>query len=893
MNFRKQILLIIFFALIGPIGLLYGITLNSILGNSSQLEQRDARQNVERVVEDISRETVNLMSKSGDWANWDDAYNFMRDKNPNFVKSNITANAFLSLNLNFILFVDPTQRIVTGQGFDRIQAKSIDIPDSLRSQLNSNGLLKPAAPNGNINALGVLILPDNSLPLLLVSRQILTSETKGPSRGTLIFARYLDNYTISHPATTTKLSITIRRFDDPQLPPDFQTARTKLSQDRHAFISPLNNDEISGYTSVDDIYGKPALLLRVDTPRDIHKQTLSNLLYLLISLVVVVVVFGTVFGGLALSLFRKLEQYLSELSQSQQELFRAKELAEITLYSIGDAVISTNAKGEVEQLNPIAEKLTGWTTNEARGVPISEVFWIVDEYTRDHIVGPVETALREARVTELDINTVLLSRDGREFAIDESAAPILNAEGEVIGAVLTFRDVVSERAMENLLSWEASHDPLTNLVNRREFERCLRQALAIAKIQDKQHILAYLDLDRFKVVNDTCGHLAGDELLCQVAALMQTKMRKTDTLGRLGGDEFGIIFYECPADKAQHLAEEIRQVIQEFRFIWENKTFNIGVSIGLVEISALSLDVANIMSTADAACYSAKEAGWNQIRFYKSDDRELIKQRQQMQWLPKINQALVENHFRLYFQSITPLNRNPSNQDRPGRANPLPQKHCEILLRLIDEDKKIVPPMTFIPTAERFKLMPAIDRWVISTLFSMLDSHFKSNPNGKTNKLSSKYSVNLSGASINEVDFIDFVCEQFDIYKIPPQIICFEITETVAISHLNRAIKLMHTLKDMGCQFSLDDFGSGMSSFTYLKALPINYLKIDGSFVKNIDNDSVAEAIVASINRIAHEMGIQTIAEFVSSEAILQKISTLGVDFAQGHIIDQPRPLIL
>ncbi|WP_019498301.1 EAL domain-containing protein [Pseudanabaena sp. PCC 6802] len=891
MIFRKQILLIIFFTLIGPIGLLYGIALNIILESSSQLEQRDVRQNVERLLQAVSNETATLNSKSGDWANWDDAYNFMQDKNPNFVKSNIHAQAFLSLKLNFILFVDPANRLIAGQGFDRIQSKSIDIPESLRSQLKPNALLRPVAPNSNIRALGILMLPES--PLLLVSREILTSEAKGPSRGTLIFARYLDASEVSHLAATTNLSVTVKQFDDPQLPLDFQVARISLSQDRTKFVSPLSNDEIGGYAIVNDIYGKPALILRVDIPRDIYKQGLANLLYLLISLLIVGLVFGSVFGGVALSLLRRLEHYLSALKQSQQNLFQAKELAEITLYSIGDAVIATNAKGEVEQLNPIAEQLTGWTNDKAKGLPLSEVFSIVDGHTGEPLASPVEAALREARVVELASNAVLIGSDGQEFAIDDSAAPILTKEGEVIGAVLVFRDVTSERAMENLLSWEASHDALTNLVNRREFERCLRQALAIAKTQDKQHVLAYLDLDRFKVVNDTCGHLAGDELLCQVAALMQTTMRKADTLARIGGDEFGIIFYDCPTEKAQHLAEEIRQIIQEFGFVWDNKTFNIGVSIGLVEISANSLDVASIMGTADAACYAAKEAGWNQIRFYKPDDRELVRQRQQMQWLPKINRALAENGFRLYYQSIVCLNQSPDCKERTAPSTSLPQNHYEILLRMIDEDGTIVSPMKFIPTAERFKLMPAIDRWVIRTLFGMLARHFRSGMNSQTDKLSSQYSINLSGASINEIGFIDFVREQFDIYKIPPKIICFEITETVAISNLNRAIQLMHALRNMGCQFSLDDFGSGMSSFAYLKSLPIDYLKIDGSFVKDIIKDSVAEAIVASINRIAQEMGIQTIAEFVSSKAILQKISALGVNHAQGYVIDQPRPLIL
>jgi diguanylate cyclase (GGDEF)-like protein/PAS domain S-box-containing protein len=896
MNFRKQILLIISITLIGPISLLYGISLNIILASCSQLEQSDMRKNVERVQNALSNEINALESKSGDWADWDDAYNFMQDNNPNFVKSNVHPQAFISLKLNFILFVNSDDRLVVGQGFDLQQTKNIDIPSSLRLQLSPSLLLKPALPSSRIKALGILILPENSL--LIVARKILTSEAKGPSRGTLIFARYFDAKAIDGLASITNQSLSIQRYDNPQLPPDFQIAHANLQGNKTMFVNPLSNDAIAGYAIVKDLYGNPALILRVDAPRDIYKQGLSNLLYLLVSLLVVGLVFGSVFGGVTLSLLRRLERNFRELTHSQQDLFKAKELAEITLFSIGDAVITTNAKGEVELLNPIAEYLTGWQTDEAKGMRLSEIFWIVHEHTRERAIDPVETVLREGRTVELSNYTILIRRDGQEYAIDDSAAPIRTSDGEIVGAVLVFRDVTDARMMETLLSWEASHDALTNLVNRREFERCLEQALAISKTQDKHHVLAYLDLDRFKVVNDTCGHVAGDELLSQIASLMRAQMRKADTLARIGGDEFGIILYECPIEQAQRLLEELSTSIQNFGFIWENKTFYVGVSIGLVPITANSLNNASIMNAADAACYAAKEAGWNQIRIYEPEDRELVRQRQQIQWLPKINQALAENRFRLYFQSIILLNNGFNGPDLPEHSpdpiSPTPQSHYEILLRMIDEDGEVVPPMAFIPTAERFKLMPAIDRWVIRTLFSMLEQYFRTaNIDTQTDRLPFHYSINLSGASINEVGFIDFVREQFTTYQIPPQIICFEITETVAIANLHKATQLMNDLRNMGCQFALDDFGSGMSSFTYLKTLPVDYLKIDGSFVKNITNDSVAEAIVASIDRIAHEMGIKTIAEFVANEAILARIRTLGVNYAQGYVIDQPRLLIL
>jgi diguanylate cyclase (GGDEF)-like protein/PAS domain S-box-containing protein len=774
--------------------------------------------------------------------------------------------------------------------------KELPIPESLLKQVSSIPVIQNLKPIQRAKPIDVLISPEN--PLVIVRLPILTSGNQGPSRGTLLFARYLDDNAIKRLSEITHLSLTIKRFDQPQLPADFAAIRSELIDQQllnqsSTVVQPLSDDTIAGYTLINDIYGKPALILRVDIPREIYTQAQTNLLYLLISLLIVGLVCSIVFGIMARSLLRKLDQHLDELKQSQQDLFTSKELAEITLYSIGDAVITTNAKGEVEKLNPIAEQLTGWQIDEARGRPLTEIFKIINEQTREPAINPVETVLREGKITELANYTILIHRDGREFAIDDSAAPICTNEGEIVGTVLVFRDVTSDRLMENLLSWEASHDALTNLVNRREFERCLKQALAIAKTQDKQHVIGYLDLDRFKVVNDTCGHVAGDELLCQLATLMQAKLRKADTLARLGGDEFGIILHECPMEKGRIIIEDLSKSIQDFGFVWDNKVFRVGVSIGLVTITANNQNVESIMEAVDAACYAAKESGWNNIRVYESDDNELSEHRQQRQWLSQINLALAENRFRLYYQSIVSLNNGHPGKDSSHATG---SKHYEILLRMIEENGKVVSPMAFIPTAERYKLMPAIDRWVISTLFSMLDAHFQKE-NIDTSDSQAKYlphyAVNLSGASINETEFIDFLREQFATYKIPPQIICFEITETVAIANLTNATLLMQEFKKMGCQFALDDFGSGMSSFTYLKTLPVDYLKIDGSFVKDIVNDSVAEAIVGSINSIAQEMGIETIAEFVASEAILVKIRNLGVNYAQGYSIDKPQLLVL
>jgi diguanylate cyclase (GGDEF)-like protein/PAS domain S-box-containing protein len=569
----------------------------------------------------------------------------------------------------------------------------------------------------------------------------------------------------------------------------------------------------------------------------------------------------------------------------EQALFREKELAQVTLHSIGDAVITTNAAGEIQYLNPVAEGLTGWNQQEAQGLPLTDIFKIVNETTREPVENPVEKALREGRIVGLANHTVLIDRDGREIAIDDSAAPIRASDGEVIGAVLVFHDVSHNRSLSRQLSWQASHDALTGLVNRPEFEIRLEEAATSAKAQNLHHALCYLDLDQFKIVNDTCGHIAGDELLRQVTALLQTPIRKTDTLARLGGDEFGLLLNQCSLEQARKVANNLLEQMQSFRFSWQDKVFAVGVSIGLVSIDAGNQGSTKTLSLADAACYAAKNRGRNRIHVYQADDLELAQQQGEMQWVTKITQALEENRFRLYYQSIVPVS-----------GAQLQGEHYEVLLRLQDETGALVSPMAFIPAAERYNLMHKIDRWVISSLFATQGQHYREfwkSCQSLSCGCNHLYAINLSGASINDDQFVKFLHEQFALYQIPPQLICFEITETVAIANLSKAAKLIHELKELGCRFSLDDFGSGMSSFAYLKNLPVDYIKIDGGFVKQVVDHSTDLVIVEAIHKIAQDMGIQTIAEFVENDLILDKIKEIGIDYAQGYGIAKPCPLPL
>ncbi len=567
---------------------------------------------------------------------------------------------------------------------------------------------------------------------------------------------------------------------------------------------------------------------------------------------------------------------VTEHKRLEEALFKEKERALVTLHSIADGVITTNSDGVIDYLNPMAEQLTGWISVEAAGLPLSDVFSIVDERTRESAQSWLAPCLNERRDIALTKHILLVRPDGKEFAIEIAATPIRDRAGGVVGTVLVVHDVTEMRGLARKMSYQAAHDSLTGLVNRREFERRVSKLLSSAEQRHSQHALCYMDLDQFKIVNDTCGHIAGDELLRQVATVLSNKIRDRDTLARLGGDEFGILLGDCRLEQAQRIAIEICATIKDFRFVWQDKTFEIGASIGLVQITEDSDSVTSVLSAADTACFAAKDGGRNRVHVYQADDAELQQRHGEMQWVPRIARALSDQRFRLYCQTILPLGKEGSQ----GR-------HFEVLIRMIDENGAIVPPDAFIPAAERYNLMPAIDRWVIQKSFSLFEDTYVDS----ASSFQDTWSLNLSGASLNDEPFLDFVFEQLDKHDIPPHVLCFEITETVAIANLSKAVRFVRELKDRGCRFALDDFGSGLSSFAYLKNLPVDYLKIDGNFVADMAVDPIDCAMVASINQVGHVMGIKTIAEYCENAAILAKIRDLGIDYAQGSEIATPEPI--
>jgi diguanylate cyclase (GGDEF)-like protein/PAS domain S-box-containing protein len=566
---------------------------------------------------------------------------------------------------------------------------------------------------------------------------------------------------------------------------------------------------------------------------------------------------------------------ITDKRMAAAELFAEKERAQVTLASIADGVVTTDTDGWVEYLNPVAEELTGWRLSDARGLPLQALFRLVDEARRRPVPSPIEMVLSEERTIEGQANILLQRNDGIEIPIVHSAAPIRDRSAHIIGVVLVLHDVSRERQYAAKLSYQASHDSLTGLINRAEFERRLGLALQSAAQMGRHHSIMYLDLDQFKVVNDTCGHAAGDQLMRQVSTLLQHCLREGDTLARLGGDEFGVLLENCPPEAALRIADKLRQTVTDFHFAWAHLSFNIGVSIGLVNVEDGLFTLAEVMRAADTACYMAKENGRNRVQVYHPEDSEINIRQGEMEWVGRLQKALDENRFVIYAQDIVRV----TAAERAGT-------HCELLVRMLDESGNMVPPMAFIPAAERYNLMPAIDRWVIRTAFATL-SRLRADPAGEQIDLCA---INLSGASIGDDRFLDFVREQLALFSVPPQCICFEITETAAIAKLDKAAHFINEMRTLGCRFSLDDFGAGMSSFAYLKHLPVDFLKIDGVFVKDMADDPIDRAMVEAINSVGHVMGKQTIAEFVDSDRVITALREIGVDFAQGYGVAKPRP---
>ncbi|GLU40609.1 EAL domain-containing protein [Pseudomonas sp. NBRC 100443] len=557
----------------------------------------------------------------------------------------------------------------------------------------------------------------------------------------------------------------------------------------------------------------------------------------------------------------------------QSALDSEREKAQTTLAAIGDAVITIDENAHIAYLNPAAERMIGWDSEMAVGLPLKSLLRMLDETSEEEDLALVGQVLRGEVEAGSEISKLLQRLDGSGVVVTLVGTPI-RVGGRIVGAALVLHDMTRERQYMESLSWQATHDSLTGLSNRREFEYRLEQALERSAQRNDRHSLMYLDLDQFKLVNDTCGHAAGDELLRQACSVLESCLREGDTLARLGGDEFGVLLENCPPEVAEQIAENLRQGVENLHFVWDRRPFNITVSIGVVHVTAMLVSVEEALRCADMACYLAKEKGRNRAQVFSPDDSELSMRFGEMAWVQRIRQALDEDRFRLFAQRI----RAVDPQAEEGL-------HVELLLRVLDENGRLVPPNDFIPAAERYGLMPLIDRWVANRAFEILAERREAGC-----EPIATCAINLSGATIGDASFIQMLRELQPAYGLAPENICFEVTETSAIANLVSATQFIHELKAMGYRFSLDDFCAGMSSFVYLKHLPVDYLKIDGSFIKDMLDDPIDRAMVQVINQIGHVMGKRTVAEFVESEEILEVLREIGIDYAQGYAVGRPLP---
>jgi diguanylate cyclase (GGDEF)-like protein/PAS domain S-box-containing protein len=553
----------------------------------------------------------------------------------------------------------------------------------------------------------------------------------------------------------------------------------------------------------------------------------------------------------------------------------ARPRAVATLDAMGESVITVDADGRIDYVNTAAEMLLGQRFDQVVGRAFPEVASLVDESDRHSLGDPVRMALTAGGRVTMGRRAVLVPVNGAsERSVELSVTPL--SEGrEILGLVLVLHDTSELRGLARQMTYQASHDALTGLVNRREFERRLQEAMDSAQTGDAAHALCYLDLDRFKVVNDTCGHTAGDNMLREVASIIKEAVRDSDTVGRIGGDEFALLLVGCPLEKARQIADDVVKSVGDFRFVWKDKIFNIGVSIGLVEIGRGGGAIEDLMNSADSACYVAKKQGGVHVHVYSAREEANARHNGEIHWLQKLQGALRDNKFELYYQPIV-------HAQIGGVRGPA----LEVFVRMESENgQPAAPPAEFIRAAERYRLMPYVDRWVVQAVLSALGRGGMKLPVGRS------VAINIAGQTLGDSEFLEFVVDCFDHTGASPSEICFEVTESSVVANLDHARRFIAVLHGMGCEFALDDFGSGLSSFSTLRTLPMDYLKIDGSFIRNLAEDTVNQAMVAAMIELSRSLNFRIVAEQVEDQLSLDAVKRMGIDFVQGFIIARPQPL--
>ena len=888
-SLRTKMLLAMAAGMLLLFALIFFVARTVLLDGYAKLEKDKNNIQVNSAISLLNEQSNQLNSSVRDNAHWDDIYHYIVTRNPAFIKSSFNDATFTNLKVNAIFVVNNAGEPLYRKGLDYASGKPWHIPDMLEQAVKTGGtLIDPAKSSQS----GLFWTPEGIC--IVAAVEILDSNEKKPRRGTLIMVRRLDQTLLKHIETIlgTKLSVEAMRDDE------IMVLSPHLIKGENVVI-PMNNNQVGGFALVGVIGGDTKLVLNTIGDRKIFEQGQSSLKFLYWAALLAAILLGAfswlldklVLSRLAhlnknvlqigesaatsgrvidfsgndelASLAQGINSMLQRLEESQYALQFEKERAQVTLSSIADAVITSDDKGLVIYMNDAAERLTGITISNAAGQSLQSLFHLM---TEDKTASLDSAWLTDAASA---FNEVLLERaDGQTFTISKSASPLHDAKGLLFGTVTVLHDVTLLRALSQQLSYQARYDALTGLINRYEFDCKAQAAIEDVASGSRAHCLAYIDLDKFKIVNDTCGHAAGDFLLKQLADHLKAKVRSSDSLARLGGDEFALLLMGCSLDKAHDIVNSLLQAVQDYCFTFEGKVFKVGASIGLIEIrSDQNHTLGDLLSRVDSACYAAKSDGGNRIHIYRADDRLIEDRNSQLQWVSRINTALEHNQYVLYMQPLAGLKMND-------------EQHCELLIRLQGEDGKLYLPGSFLPIAERYHMMPQIDRWVVNAALTIIARK------GPAFKM--VCAINLSGQSLSQDGFLDYVINQIKLHKVNAKQLCFEITETAVITNLNKARQFIQALRAIGCKFSLDDFGSGLSSFAYLKNLSVDIIKIDGLFVKAIENNTIDRAMVESINNIGHVMGLQTIAEFAESDAIINMLKEIGVDYAQGYGVAMP-----
>ena len=828
-----------------------------------KLEAENIHQDMDRIVDAINNQLNLLQIVAIDYAVWDETYDFARNLNKNFLDNNFPPEIMKNLNLNFVLVVDLKKNII-GKTFYNLEKNSLHFISKIIDKKNKDKI-------EFVNHTGSFYTPDGLV--LYAASPIFNSDKEGSFNGIIQMGNLLDKEELEKIAQITNINFEIKSIAEVNLTNNFVSKLLENPQGRG--LKKVSDNLAYGYQLIRDERGDVIAVIKIINDRPIYRNGLAGLAYLENCLLMVAIIFI----AMSKKFIHNLEGEIKKRHQIEKIRKKEQQLAYTTFDSIIDGVILTDAEKRIVFINPVAEELTDWQAYQAVGQPLEQVYQVIQAKTAN--ITKQKQLLNwqdDKDLVDLIGDKILISRRGTQYSVDESMATI-RENGELSGCVVVFRDVSKSRQMAYELAWQANYDSLTKLLNRRAFETHLDKTLTQVKEAQGTHCLALIDLDHFKYVNDTCGHPVGDELLKQVSQIFKEIIPTTHTIARLGGDEFGIIFSNCSLPLALSFTQKLCEAIQDYRFYWQNQVFRVGISIGLTAITQETKKIDTLFIEADLACYAAKQNGRGRVEVYCRENP--LPQRLELQWVGKIHQALIQNRFCLFYQPIISLkNDHPQGE------------HYEVLLRLKDESGNLLSPGMFLPVAERYDLMPTLDRWVIQTLFSTQKQHYNSMwERACAENFECLYSINLSGSSLNDEQFIDFVYDELQNHQIPPQVICFEITETVAITNLNKTINFIKRLKALGCKFALDDFGTGMSSFNYLKKMPVDYLKIDGCFIEEILEDAIAYSMVKVINEIAHLMGIKTVAEFVKNKGILEKVNSLNIDYGQGYFIAEPRPL--